>query len=199
MRYTLFILLLLGSFQSVAQLVYRDETEDATTFIKRIMPDSFGLAHPVIERRKWGKDTGCVIAIYGYHDPMDRNKGYSTLYGHAYVPAAHYEYRDLSFGPIERDGGYPEIISVFFANADYDAAKEMFILCKYEIRNYDFEGTAYSTFVYDNPGKTDTLKLMQNFSEKFESLEGTWRDGRMNKAKYKTVKDIRAKLKEMGY
>jgi hypothetical protein len=115
------------------------------------------------------------------------------------LPVGKNSYRDVSFGPIEEDGGYPEIISVFFANADKDKARELIVLCKYEQRHYDYEGDFYETFIFDNPSKQNELTYYHRLSKKFFGCECGWRNGKTQIAKYKTAKEVRAELKKLGF
>lgn len=195
-------LLLTASF-SYGQKVERLENEDAQVFVDRMMPDSMAPAHHIIETNRWCYPKKMIVATYGYNDTTDVNGGtnkFNRIDGHVYLPAGKNKYRDIRFGPITEDGGYPEIVSVFFANADRDTTKELIVLCKYFVKNYDFEGYFYQAFIYDNPTREALLlPYMEDLSRKFYGMEGGWRDGRINKAKYKTGKEIRAKLKQMGY
>jgi hypothetical protein len=202
LRLILLLLVLIGANMSRAQTLARQDDEDAEAFVNRIMPEGMALAHHVIETNRWSRSAKMIVACYGRNDTTDRNGGinnYSTIEGHVYLPIGENNYRDITFGPIEEEGGYPEIVSIFFANADKDTTKEMIVLCKYWMKNYDFEGTLYKAFIYDNPTKENKLLYMEDLSRKFFGMEGNWRDGKINKAKYKTAKDIRAKLKQMGY
>jgi hypothetical protein len=131
MRHTLiFIATIFTAFVSFGQTVKRQDNETVEAFIKRLMPDTTELAHQVIETNTWDT-TKAIIAFYGYDDTRDINTGFNKIFGHLYLPTGQNNYQDISFGPIEEDGGYPEIISVFFANADKDKPKELIVLCKY--------------------------------------------------------------------
>jgi hypothetical protein len=194
------IILLFAVSVCHAQTVERLQGEGIEAFITRITPEQTELAHHLVSTRNWGNDSNTIIALYGYDDSTDRNVGYNKIYGHAYVPEGKNIYRDVTFGPIEEDGGYPVVLSVFFANTDKDAAKELVILCKYRVSNYDFGGELYKPFIFDDPADDESkLVYFGELSAGLFGMEGRWRDGKANKAKYKTAKEIKAKLKEMGY
>ena len=79
---------------------------------------------------------------------------------------------------MEKDGGYPEILSVFFANADVDAAKELIILCKYPQSHADYNGDFYEIFIFDNPSPTTQLTYSKKTSDKFTACECEWSEGK---------------------
>lgn len=200
MRHTLFfIVTIFASFVSFGQTTKRQDNETVEAFIKRLTPDTTQLAHQIIETNTWDTTAKAIIAFYGYDDTSDVNTGFNKIFGHLYLPIGQNNYRHISFGPIEEDGGYPEIISVFFANADKDKPKELIVLCKYEQRHYDYDGEFYETFIFDNPKQQNQLAYFEKLSEKFWGCECGWRNGKTEIAKYKTAKDVKAKLKQFGY
>jgi hypothetical protein len=196
MRHTLaLIVAILVALVSSGQEIKRQDNETIEAFIERVIPDSTSLAHPAIETKTWNAANKTIIAFYGYDDKSDINTGYNKIFGHLYLPTGENYYRDISFGPILEDGGYPEIISVFFENADKDKDKELVVLCKYEQRHYDYNGAFYETFIFDNPQQKSQLYYFEKLSGEFWGCQCTWRNGKSETAKYKTVKDIKAKLR----
>jgi hypothetical protein len=200
MRRGLIILLLIFSTSVLpAQTITRQNNETAEQFIKRIQTDSTVLAHPLIETNTWDSSSKAIITLYGYDDPRDPNIGFNKIFGHLYFPTGQNKYRDILFGPIEEDGGYPEILSVFFTNADKDKAAELIVLCKHDQQHYDYSGAFYSTLIFDNPGSNNQLTYFEKLSNTFLGCECGFRDGKNKVAKYKTAKDVRTKLKKMGF
>ena len=200
MRHTLiFIATIFTAFVSFGQKVKRQDNEATEAFIKRLMPDTTELAHPIIETNTWDTTAKAVIAFFGYDETTDVNTGFNKIFGHLYLPTGQNNYRDISFGPIVEDGGYPEIISVFFANADKDKAKELIVLCKYDQRHYDYNGEFYETFIFDNPNQQNELTYFDKLSEMFWGCECSWRTGKTKTAKYKTARVVKAKLKLLGF
>lgn len=200
MRHILiFITTIFAASVSFGQTVKRQDNETVEAFIKRLVPDTMEITHQVIETNTWDTTAKAIVAFYGYDDTSDINTGFNKIFGHLYLPVGQNNYRDISFGPIEEDGGYPEIISVFFANADKDKAKELIVLCKYEQRHYDYDGEFYETFIFDNPQQKNQLTYFEKLSEKFWGCECGCRNGKTETAKYKTAKDVKAKLKQLGF
>ncbi|MDO7853371.1 hypothetical protein [Hymenobacter convexus] len=189
---------LLSISLSQGQTIQRKSAETTEQFATRLKPRVRQLAHPVLETTAWGGQKA-IIALYGYDDTKDDNIGYNRIEGHIYLQESPGQYRNIAFGPIEEDGGYPEILSVFFANSDTDAAKELIILCKYPQNHYDYEGAFYETFIFDNPGQKNQLTYLKKTSEKFTGCECDWRDGKTEIAKYKTAAAVKSRLKGLGF
>lgn len=200
MKYALIILVtIFVTSVSFGQTVKREANETAEIFAKRLKSDTTELAHPIIETNTWDTTAKAIIVFYGYDNPTDEGVAFNKILGHLYLPVEQDNYRDIAFGPIEEDGGYPEIISVFFANADRDKEKELIVLCKYDQRHYDYNGEFYETFIFDNPNQQKNLTFFKKLSDKFYGCECGWRNGRIEKAKYKTAKEVKAGLKKMGF
>jgi hypothetical protein len=199
MRYPLFIVTLFFTSISFGQSITRQYNESVESFVNRLRPDSMVLAHAIIETNTWDTATKAIIALYGYDDPRDPNTGFNKISGHIYLPVGQNRYREISFGPIEEDGGYPEILSVFFSNADKDKSKELVVLCKYEQQHYDYGGVFYGTFIFDNPSQRQSLAFFKKLSNKFLGCDCGGRDGRKEKAKFKTAEDVKAGLKKMRF
>lgn len=198
-KYIIIIIVTIITSVSFGQTIKRQANESVETFIKRLKPDTVELAHSIIETKIWNTSNKAIIAFYGYDDTSDLNIGFNKIFGHLYLPTGNNIYRDISFGPIEEDGGYPKIISVFFANADTDRPKELIVLCKYEQHHYDYGGQFYETFIFDNPSDKNKLLYFEKLSEKFWGCECSWRNGKIEVAKYKTAKNVKIRLKKMGY
>ena len=166
--------------------------------INRLKPDGYKLAHPALETTVWGNGQRTIIALYG-HDDATYVMTFNKIEGHLYREVAPGIYRDIAFGPIEEDGGYPEVLSVFFANADADASKELIVLCKYPQQHYDYEGNFYETFIFDNPSQKAQLIPLEKVSEKLYGCECNWRNGKTEVAQYKTAAAVKVGLKKMGF
>ena len=179
-------------------------------FASRIKPDSSEFAHAVFETKSLNINKNLIVAFYKktiyevrqmptYID----HDNYDIIIGYLYVPISNNNYRKVLIDTISSDGGDPEIISVFFANADKDSTKELVVLCKYPQVHYDYGGDFYETFIYDNPtDTTERLTYFNELSKKFFGCECNWRKEEKRKpetAKFKTAKDVKAELKRLGY
>jgi hypothetical protein len=181
------------------QMLQQQKDETIEHFVNRIKPNTRELAHPVLETTVWGTGQKTIIVLYGYDDYRDANTGYNKIDGHLYIQESEGRYKDICFGPIEENGGYPEILSVFFANADKDAAKELIILCKYPQQHYDYGGAFYETFIFDNPAQKPNLVYLDKVSKQFYGCECGWRNGKTEVAKYKTAAAVKTSLKNMRF
>ena len=172
--------------------------EDIADVINRLRPGGYKLAHPALETTVWKNGQRTIITLYDYDDATDATN-FNKIEGHLYREVAPGIYRDIAFGPIKEDGGYPEVLSVFFANADADASKELIVLCKYPQQHYDYEGNFYETFIFDSPGQKAQLFPLEKVGEKFYGCECNWRNGKTEVAQYKTAAAVKAGLKRMGF
>jgi hypothetical protein len=172
-------------------------SESSEQFVKRIMPDTLTLAHTVIETGVWDSTGKAIIALYRY----DSEDEVSTVLGHVYLKNDSSEYQDITFGPIEGEQNPVEILSLFFANADDDKEKELFVLSTWKTKHYDAEGNVYLTAIYDNPSKdNDELTCMDVLSKTFFGCDCySQSSGKQTEAKYKNAQSVRAKLKQMGF
>jgi hypothetical protein len=196
---TLAFLFLLTVIPAIGQSYERKQDETAQSFVERLKPDSMQLAHPIIETDIWDQKHKSIIALFCRDDPKDPNTGCNKIFGHVYFPSGSNRYRDITFGPILEDGGYPEVLAIFFANADNDKEKELIVLCKLSQKHYDYEGDLYETFIYSHPEIQNELEYFEKLSEKFSGCECSFRDGRIETALYKNAQSIKSKLRKMGF
>lgn len=200
MRHTLTIIIILITVSvSYGQSLTRQENETPEMFANRLKPDSSEFAHPIIETKSLDTTKSVIVAFYKktiYETKqmatyVDHNQ-YDIIIGYLYIPTNGSSYRKVLIDTISSDGGNPEIISVFFANANKDKKKELIVLCKYPQVHYDYGGDFYETFIYDNPTDyTKRLTYFNELSEKFWGCECAWRDEekrKPEKAKFKTAK-----------
>lgn len=200
-----FVLLLLTFLLCVpfsyGEEVKRLENETLENFAKRNGPPQSQLAHTVIETEAWGhKKT--VIAFYDT-EFTDSHSTYQRVAGYIFLPQSPGTYRKILIENFEPEGGDPKIEAAFFANADKDAAKELIVICSWPQRHYDFQGTLYGTFVFDDlrPGTNPTrLNFLEGVSKQVSgSCECNFRDGPRKRSKYKTAASVRLGLKRLGF
>lgn len=197
--------ILFCGFFSYGQII-RNENESAEVFANRIKPDSTEIAHTVFETKQLVAGKSVIIAFYErtiyevkqMETYVDRSE-YKEIDGFMFVPISDNKYKKITIGSILADGGDPEIISVFFANADKDDNKELIVLSKIDQHHYDYGGAFYETYIFDYSTDKKEFKCLNKLSELFWGCECGWREGRTEKAKYKTANEIKAKLKKMGY
>ncbi len=196
MRLTLIIIGLFILFSvSYGQSLTRHDNETAEMFVNRLKPDSSEFAHAVLETKSLNINKNIIVAFYEktiyevrqmptYIDHDD----YEIIIGYLYVPIGNNNYRKVLIDTISSDGGDPEIISVFFANADKDSIKELVVLCRYPQVHYDYGGDFYETFVYDNPtDTTERLTYLKELSEKFFGCDCDWRTEKKENQKQRNL------------
>ena len=192
LRFTLFLIaFLLGALTSSAEEVKRLENETLENFARRVGPPQSELTHSVIETEVWGR-MKTVLAFYETE---------SKTFGYIFLPQNANTYQKILIGTFEPEGGDPQIESVFFANADRDKAKELIVICSWPQRHYDFSGTLYGTFVFDDlKSGSAELKLLESVSRKVSGdCECEWRNGKKRISRYKTAASVRAGLRKLGF
>src|ERR1051325_928757 len=200
LRLALFLIaFLLGTHALSAQEVKRLESEPLESFARRNGPPQSELTHSVIETEAWGHKQS-VLAFYETESKTYGQTEHNII-GYIFLPQDANTYQKILIGTFEPEGGDPQIESVFFANADRDKAKELIVFCSWPHRHYDFSGTLYGTFVFDDlkSGSTE-LKLLESVSRKVSGdCECEWRNGRKKTSRFKTAASVRAGLKKLGY
>jgi len=182
--------------------VTRFENETFEDFAKRNGPQQAELTHTVIETTAWDKQKA-VIAFYVTKIRLNDGNPATQVDGYLFIPKSTNTYEKILINNFEEEGATPQIVAVFFANADKDKAKELIVICSYLQRHYDVNGTLYSTFIFDNPlpgANTTQLKFLEDVSERVSgSCDCEWRDGKKKTSKYKTASSVRLGLKRLGF
>jgi hypothetical protein len=179
--------------------VKRLENETIENFARRVGPPQSELTHSVIETEAWGHEK-TMIAFYDTEYKLSEQT-YDKIIGYIFLPQDANTYQKILIGTFEPEGGPPKIEAVFFANADTDKAKELIVICSWLQRHYDFNGTLYGTFVFDNPhaGPTE-LTFLESVSKRVSGdCECEWRNGKKRTSRYKTAASVRAGLKRLGF
>jgi hypothetical protein len=183
--------------------------------VKSMDPDTIRYGAPVLAHgpifTKWN---GTPVALAFYEDSVFRatvNPAFTDysreteIEGQVWVPAGRPDaYRRYALRNIRPDGGEPYIESVFFANADRDAKKELAVLVSFDQDTHpDYSGKFYSVFFYDDltAAVGDSLLFLSDVTDKVgESFDATWQDGRaVGKSLYSTAADVKKRLKKLGY
>ena len=101
----------------------------------------------------------------------------------------------------ERDCCVPQVAAIGFGNADSDAAKELIVILRRPIFNYDVGGSLYEVRVFDDlkvgqESLTPLLKISTRFGS---ACDCQWRDGNRKRYKFKTIAAVQRELKRLGY
>jgi len=180
------------------QTFNRQDNETAINFVKRVTKlDTF--PHPIIETNEWDTLRKTII----YFSPTSTGDEINII-GYLLVPVTSTKYKQVLIDTFFQEGADPRIETVFFANADKDKEREIIILVSWAQlhRGAGIFGTLYGTYIYDNPKvavSEDKLKFYKGLSDKLDGgFEGD-RDGKIVKARYKSVGSIRKALRALGY
>ena len=102
---------------------------------------------------------------------------------------------------IDEDGGLPEIAAIGFANADRDPARELIVIQTWPQQHYDYGGAFYEVRLFDDlkPGQQALIPL-DRVSKHFPlGCECTWRDGKAEHYRFKTIPAVQRELRRIGY
>lgn len=110
-----------------------------------------------------------------------------------------FERADVTLG--ENNGGEPQIAAISFANADSDPADELIVMLTTEVRHYDVFGTLYDVVILDDakPGETALVELREFRCRFEEGCDCERRDGTRDRARFRTIRDVKAELIRLGY
>lgn len=183
------------------QDVKRVENETNEAFAKRNAPPQSELVHTVIQTTAWNNPNS-VIAFYR-HEDKEGKYTVTIVDGYLFIPTSTGAYEKILINHFEEEGAPADIEAVFFANADKDPAKELVVLCSWKQQHYDFQGTMYGTFVFDDLKKDvhpAELTLLESVSKKVSGgCDCRHRDGSKPDRRFRTAAQVRAGLKRLGY
>jgi hypothetical protein len=184
------------------EVVNRLANETAETFAKRNGAGA-ELAHEVIETEAWGNKK-TIIAFYNTEVKEKAGDTAHEVAGYLFMSDRDPNtYRKIFINNFEEEGDQPKIESVFFANADKDAARELVVICSWRQQHYDVSGTLYGTYVFDDfstQAAPEKMKLLKGISEKVSGgCDCQYKDGTRGTKKYETAAEVRAGLKKMGF
>ncbi len=203
----LIVLVSIGSTLLWAQGLARGATESAKSFAEKNKPDHSEIVHHVIETKEWSKEKTAIIAFYERNKEIrvaeKTKKPYTftakEIVGYLFFPTKDGLYRKILIRTFDEDGGEPEIRSVFFETVS--GIRKMFIICAWPQIHYDYEGTFYSVYVFDPPSTpldNDALQEDQKLMKLFAlQCDCTYRDGRVEKAKFNTAAKVRTALRAL--
>lgn len=193
---------------SYGQIFKRAAGESKEDFAARCKPaDTAEITGNVLETKLWDGNRNMIFAFYMVtRTEHNGTKSWTEPYveGYVFVPRADGAYQRVFIDRYGQEGADAEIRSVFFANADKDAQKELVILCAWDqSRHYGISGALYQAYIYDDikeGNKTEALHALTGFEKIFDmEFDGTNDAGEASKAHFTTAGDIRKKLKQLGY
>ena len=123
--------------------ITRNAGESTISFIQRNTPDSLDysdeLEAQMLTTKEWTADSA-IIGFYSrtYKLPGD-DMDYTDILGYLYLPVSPDKYKRVFIDTFENEGGTAGISSIFYANADKDAARELVILIKWHATHYEID------------------------------------------------------------
>lgn len=147
----------------------------------------------------------CYVAFYTQRYFIEETgqpvKDCSRMLGYMFIPNGNGVYKRSFLDTFCVNDKSPKISGVFFANADADGVRELVIQTTADRKDREATGKLYSTYVYDNissrpfPGRLKRVEIPADLASGFE---GTM-NGKPQKAKYKTEKEITDALVGAGF
>lgn len=147
----------------------------------------------------------CYVAFYTQRYFIEETgkpvKDCSRMLGYMFIPSGNGMYKRSFIDTFCVDDKSPKISGVFFTNADADGVRELVIQTTADRKDRDATGKQYSTFVYDNvstrpfPGRLKRLEIPADLASGFEGTV----NGKLQKAKYKSEKEITEALVKAGF
>ena len=197
-----------ANVKGYGQTVKRIPAEPNLQFVVRARPlySEFAaeMAPKIVETTEWTAEPS-IIAFYTqkYYIQEDGSlprDTYRTL-AMMFVPNGKNTYKRVVIDTFVNGGLPVNIGATFFANADSDNVKELVVMATSPQKDKDAAGTRYMIRVYDNITRTipGRLRKLEDASAKLDGGFEGYIDGKPAKAKYKTEKEIREALKQMGY
>lgn len=195
---------------SMAQNFHRNAGETAAEFASSILPnDSARLVGQVLETNDWDSTKKLIIAFYAatvqMTAPQKEAFNQKAVLGFVFVPLADGQYKRMLIDTFMEAVSRPYIESVFFANADKDKAKELVILCSWNLGGFTsrIAGKVYHAFLYDhlNFAKLpERIKVLHHLDKTFKpEFDGVGDGAKKSIAKYKSAEEIKKKLKALRY
>ncbi len=204
--YILFSIFLAGCWS--AQTFQRNVAESKEDFAKRIKPvQNAEIQGEVLEVQQWNTLSNPVFAFYEYSEKgIEKGKSnglnYSYVDGYLLIPTGNNRYKKIFIDTYAEEGATAYVESVFFANADHDADKELGILCSWDqSMHYGISGKIYQVYFYDFPKSSDKVSQLKPLSVNGFDMEfdGTNDSGERSVAKFNTAAKIKAELKRLGF
>ncbi|MBX2906600.1 MAG: hypothetical protein KF744_11210 [Taibaiella sp.] len=156
------------------------------------------------EVKEWLSEP-CYLAFYNQRYFIEETgkpvKDCSRTLGYLFIPTGNGMYKRSFIDTFSINDAAPKVSASFFANADSDGVRELVIQTTMDRKDREATGRHYSVRVYDNvssrpfPGR---LKKLEIPAELAEGFEGTL-NGKPQKAKYKTEKEVADALVKAGF
>ena len=201
-----FLIFIIINQSSFSQQFTRLKDESTENFIERVKPKkNYEISGKIVETKKWNTNENLIFAFYLVKTINNSNKEAfeeTFLEGYIFEQISENEYKRIFIDSYGQEGADAEIETIFFSNADKDKSKELIILCSWnQSRHYGISGSLYQVYVYDEIGvKSKELKKIDKFEKIFGTeFNGTDDSGEKHKAKYMNAKQIKEKLKNLGY
>jgi hypothetical protein len=201
MKYYSIIIFLFFTFYCKSQIFSRNPDESLQEFAEKYKPDSKAISKgDVLETSLWYQNKKTIFCFYKTYTKSDEEDNF--LQGYLFLPLEANKYKRILIDSYYPEGNDASIESIFFANVDKDADKELIIICKWPQKLALNKGNLFQVFAYDNFDVNaekiqKELVPIQKINNKFKIEFDGYQDGKKKLAKYNTAAKVRARLKQL--
>lgn len=177
---------------SYSQIFEKNGVESLEEFAEKAKPNPDAkLKGDVLETNLWDKLKKTIFSFY----KIDGDE--PSINGYVFVQLESTKFNRILIDSYLQEGSDANIESVFFANADKDPEKELFIICKWPQKN----GNLFQVYCYDNldlnikkqKKLTPLRSIDKMFTLEFEGIQ----DGIKKIAKFNTAVKVKKQLKKI--
>jgi len=163
----------------------------------RVLGGSSELAQKVVRSTELANGNVTLIGFAAAED--------QSLVGHILIEIASGRYRHVQFPSCDEEGGWPTLLAVFFARTTKGGGRDLAVLCSWDVRHLEVDGTDYCAEFYrfKERDRKWSWSRIKDLNAKFETADLVRVDVRgkvagREKAKFKTVAEVKKMLTNMG-
>lgn len=181
-----------------AEVVARSPSESDDDFMLRVLGGSAELAQKVVRSTMLASGKVTLIGFVAAED--------GALVGQLLVQTSTGSYEHLQFPSCEVDGGWPNLLAVFFARTGKGGGRDLAVLCRWDVNGVegDADGAFYSAEFYrlKARGSGTVVEPVTELNAMFRTADLVVdKPGKVvwiKRAKFKTVAEVKKLLTKMG-
>jgi hypothetical protein len=179
-------------------LFARNSSESDDDFMARVLGGSAELAQKVVRSTELANGKVTLIGFTAAED--------GALVGHLLVETPTGPYVHVQFPSCEVDGGWPNLLAVFFARTGKEVNRDLAVLCRWDVNGVegDADGAFYGAEFYrlKAHGSDMVVDPIKELNAKFKTanlvVDKPGRTVWIERAKFKTVAEVKRLLAKMG-
>jgi hypothetical protein len=204
MKYILFFTLYFFANFSYSQIFEKLKNQTIQEFAEKSKPNPDAtIQGEVLETGFWMSNKKVIFCFYKTIDDVNSKTAEPSVQGYVFVPLENNKYNRVYIDSYLQEGSDAKIESVFFANADTDLNRELFIICKWPQNLSCHSGNLFQVFGYDNLNSNfasqKKLLALSKINKKFNAEFEGYQEKEKKLAKYNTAQKVKQRLMEMGF